>query len=156
TFQPLTGNANVTVQVTHTQDAGGASFYDTEMLQLNLTSGNIMLRESPTRQSTGKTAIRPESAGFMISRFFDICTEISLDGGATWTPSQGAAHVELRNDPRQVPPVTEPTQLLPPPNESYISPAKWHALYAQGIVIKDIRHKRFTQSLLPPPPGGKN
>jgi hypothetical protein len=47
--------ADVTVQVTHTQDAGGTSFFDTEMLQLDLTSGGLLLRESPTLHSTGQT-----------------------------------------------------------------------------------------------------
>jgi hypothetical protein len=156
TFQPVSGNAAVTVQVTHSSDAGGTSFFDTEMLSLNLTSGGLMLRESPTLQSTGKTQIRQVPGGYMISSFFDIWPEVSTDGGATWLQSQQPAHVEMRNDPRGVPSVTSPTTLLPGPNEAYVSPAQWHALYAQGIVIKDVRHKLFTQALVPPPPGGSN
>src|SRR5262249_54237031 len=79
-------------------------------------------------------------------------TEVSLDGGSTWTPADAAAHGEMRNDPRQVPPVTPPSQLLPPPDGAYVSPQKWHALFAQGIVISNVRHKFFTQSRQPPPP----
>src|SRR5262249_37737481 len=45
------------------------------------------------------------------------------------------------------------SQLLPPPNDVYISPALYHQLYQQGIVIKDIRHSFFTHSQLPPQPG---
>ena len=161
TFQPVTASANVTVQVSHNQDAGSASAYDTEMLQLDATfpggpAGSVMLRESPTLQSTGQTTVRPVAGGYMVSSFFDIFTEISLDNGNTWTPAQDAAHVEVRNDPRTVPPVTEPTSLLPTPTDAYVSPAQWHALYAQGIVIKDVRHKLFTQGLQPPPAGGTN
>ncbi|MSU57603.1 MAG: HYR domain-containing protein [Pedosphaera sp.] len=156
TFQPASANVPVSVRVTHTADTTSGSQFDTEMLSLNLVSGNIRLRESPTLASTGRTTVRAVPGGYMIGSFFDVFTEVSLDGGATWQPAQEAAHVEMRNDPRRVATVTEPTQLLPPPNEAYVSPAKWHALYAQGIVIRDVRHKLFTGSLPPPPAGGSN
>src|SRR5207253_6536063 len=38
-----------------------------------------------------------------------------------------------------------PLPVLPPPGSFYISPAQWHVLYAQGIVIRDVRHRFFTQ-----------
>jgi hypothetical protein len=156
TFHPATGTANVTVQVTHSQDSGGTSTFNTEMTQLDLNSGGLMLRESPTLQSTGQTTIRPVPGGYMISSFFDIFTEVSLDGGATWTPSSGPGHMEMRPDPLQVPATGEPTALLPAPNDDYVSPAQWHALYANGIVIKNVKHKLFTSSLLPPSSGNTN
>src|SRR5205807_2568302 len=34
-----------------------------------------------------------------------------------------------------------------------ISPAQWHALFAQGIIITNVSHDRFTQTQPPPPPG---
>ena len=39
----------------------------------------------------GRTSIRqsPDGVSYMISSFFDIFTEISLDGGQTWSPSLG-------------------------------------------------------------------
>ena len=47
---------------------------------------SVMLRESTTLASTGQTTIdSAPGGGFMISSFFDIFTEVSLDGGATWT-----------------------------------------------------------------------
>jgi hypothetical protein len=154
TFQPASGFANVSVIVTHTKDVGGESFYDTEMIALDLTSGSLMVRESPTLPSLGQTTIQPVAGGFLISSFFDIFTEVSLDGGQTWTPAQQAAHVELRTDPAGVPPIPTPSPLVPPPNDVYVSPATYHALFAQGIVLKDVRHKFFTLSSPLPPPGG--
>jgi len=154
TFQPASGTANVTVQVTHSQDVGSKMVFSTEMLQLDLTSGGMMLRESPTLHSTGQTTVRPVAGGYMISSFFDVFTEVSVNGGASWQPAQQAGHVEMHPDPLQVTPVSHPTPLLPPPNGGYVSPAQWHALYAQGIIIRDVRHKFFTGSLPPPPPGG--
>ena len=66
------------------------------------------------------------------------------------------AHMELRKDPRSEPPVTVPSDLLPPPNGAYVSPAQYHALFAAGIVLKDVSHSFFTQSLHPPSAGGSN
>src|SRR5262249_40115187 len=156
TFAPSSATANVTVQVTHSQDVGGIGVYDTEMLQLDLTTPAFRLRESPTLQSKGQTTVRTVAGGYMIGSFFDVFTEVSLDNRASWTPAQDAGHVELRPDPKQVNPVTEPTRLLPPPKGVYVSPQLWHALFAQGIVIRDVRHKLFTGSLVPPPAGGTN
>jgi hypothetical protein len=160
TFQPASGAANVTVQVTHSQDANGYSFFDTEMLQLDLSSGSlpagVMIRESPTLQSTGQTTVRPVAGGYMVSSFFDVFTEVTTDGGISWTPAQQAGHVEMHPDPKQVTPVAEPTTLLPPPNGAYVSPEQWHALFAQGIVIKDVSHRLFTGASQPPTPGTPN
>src|SRR5207248_1472856 len=47
-----------------------------------------------------------------------------------------------------------PQLLLPPPHSEYISPQKWHQLYASGIIISNVTHRRFLQSFPPPPPGG--
>ncbi|PWU08968.1 MAG: hypothetical protein C5B50_28640, partial [Verrucomicrobia bacterium] len=154
-YHPVTGTAQVTVQVTHSQDTGGASVFNTEMTALNMTAGGIMLRESPTLQSTGQTTIRPTSGGYMVSSFFDIFTEVSVDGGNTWLPSQGPAHVEMHNDPRAVPPVSFGTPALPPPNGQYVSPQQWHALYAQGIIISNVSHRIFGVSFAPPPSAGQ-
>ncbi len=94
--------AQVTVQM---HDAGsaasGGELYQTEMLQLDIQGGNLplgtMIRESPTLQSTGQTTVKPVSGGFKIDSFFDIFTELSVDGGATWMPSTtGPGHVVLR------------------------------------------------------------
>ena len=63
----------------------------------------------------------------------------------------------LRSDP--LPPSPGPeifflTNTLPPTNGVYISPAQFHQFYANGIVIRNARHRFFTQSLPPPPIGG--
>jgi hypothetical protein len=46
------------------------------------------------------------------------------------------------------------TNTLPPPNGMYISPAQWHALYANGIIISNVSHRRFTETQPPPGTGG--
>ena len=95
-------------------DAGGLEIltgtFQTEMLSLDLQGGGlppgVMIRESPTLQSTGQTTITPIGGGqFQIDSFFDVFTELTIDGGATWMPSTtGPGHVILQ-------PVPEPTSL---------------------------------------------
>jgi MYXO-CTERM domain-containing protein len=94
-FSPLQGNASTTVRVTHTGTIGPISTYDTEMLALNIAGGSlpagVMLRESPTLASLGQTTITNLGGGlFNIDSFFDIFTELSLDGGQTWNPGSSS------------------------------------------------------------------
>jgi hypothetical protein len=65
----------------------------------------MMLRESPTLESKGVT-IREDpcpmcAAPFthwIISSFFDINSEVSFNGGVSWSPASGAIHVEQAPD----------------------------------------------------------
>ncbi len=152
TFTHFTTSAQVTVNVHHVQDSDTTCTFDTEMVQLNISLPNgVMIRESPTKASTGRTHIAPSADGnFKIDSFFDIFTEVSLDGGQTWTPADGSAHVELE---RIAPPIPESTPNLPALDGQYVSPAAYQAVYANGIIIKDISHSHFTQAFPPPPPG---
>lgn len=130
----------------------GFTFYDTELLQLDISGGNLppsmRLRESPTLASTGRTAISSApGGGFMVDSFFDVFTELSLDGGQSWMNSTGAP-------PRMRFTGAVPSNTLPPAAAQYVSPGEWHALYAQGIYITNASHLAFTASFPPPPPGG--
>src|SRR6185503_9569944 len=62
------------------------------------------------------------------------------------------ARVQLICD---APPQPYPTPDLPPPGQ-YVSPQQWHAYFAQGIVIRNVSHRKFFQQNPPPlpPPGG--
>jgi hypothetical protein len=73
--------------------------FDVEMLSMTLTGGlpGVMIRESPTLPSKGKTSITdigapgpgPGTDGYHIDSFFDVFTELSVDGGMTWIPKAG-------------------------------------------------------------------
>jgi hypothetical protein len=66
--------------------------FDTEMLSMSLMAmaGGFKIRESPTKASTGKTSITDIGGGMWhIDSFFDVFTELSLDGGMTWIPKAG-------------------------------------------------------------------
>jgi hypothetical protein len=111
TFAPMTVlSAPTAVQMTSAGAGGGTRSFDTEMLQLNISGGTlppgVMIRESPTRASTGRHSATDVSGGtYQIDSFFDIFTELSVDGGQTWmlaVDTQGGAspmHMVLTPEP---------------------------------------------------------
>jgi len=109
TWMPAAGTADVDVRARLGRQLAGMRFFNTEMLQLDIrgngAGGVFMIRESPTRQSQGMTSIHESpslSRPFTVDSFFDVFTELSLDGGQTWFPSSEATHVEL--NPQPLPP----------------------------------------------------
>src|SRR5262249_32163206 len=99
TLTPITGSANVTVQIGNAGTQGADQVFSTEMLSLDLIGpGGIRLRESPTRPSLGQVRMQQTASGYSIGSFFDIFTELSTDGGQTWMQTDTPAHVELQND----------------------------------------------------------
>jgi hypothetical protein len=82
---------------------GGAVTYGMEVTNLDLNYGPalpIMIRESPTKASTGRTTFTPVSGGYSVDSFFDIYTEVSLDGGNSWYPDvNGPVHMEGSPEP---------------------------------------------------------
>src|SRR5438552_18866301 len=85
-------------KITGLLDAPPLHTYTTEMLSLNLGGlpSGAMIRESPTLASTGGHTIKDTtpSGPYTIDSFFDVFTELSLDGGATWTPATGPVHIQ--------------------------------------------------------------
>src|SRR5262249_25431390 len=144
-------------------DQGSRQIFETEMLSLDLTGlpGGVMIRESPTRASLGRTSIEPNPDGtYRIGSFFDVFTEISLDGGANWTPATAPATVVTEPGP---PPITLPTPLLPPDGQFvtrdgfvtyYRLPPSPSLPGGRVICVTTICHGGFTQFQPPPPPGG--
>lgn len=101
---PVSGTGPVSVIVYGHGPAGSPTgTFQTEMLSMNLTTNLLgaMVRESPTLPSLGQTTITPIGGGlYHIDSFFDVFTELSLDGGQTWLPdSTGPTHVVLNDIP---------------------------------------------------------
>jgi hypothetical protein len=81
---------------------GTVGTFNMEMTQLDLPpTPDVIGRESPTLSSVGQMTITPIGGGmFHIDSFFDVFTEISIDGGATWVPDvNGPIHVQLTQVP---------------------------------------------------------
>ena len=70
--------------------------YATEMLSMDLVGlpSGARIRESPTLASTGSHVITDTPPTFHIDSFFDVFTELSLDGGGTWTPATSSVHIQ--------------------------------------------------------------
>lgn len=101
----VTANGNVTT-VVFNKVGNVTGTFQTEMLSMNLSGGSlppgVMIRESPTLPSQGVTSITDIGGGlYNIDSFFDVFTELSIDGGQTWTPDQ--------NGPERVTLVPEPS-----------------------------------------------
>jgi hypothetical protein len=78
--------------------AGPGPYFNTEILAMQLVGPGIMLRESPTLQSLGESPISSitlPAGTYTIPSFFDVFTEISIDGGNSWIPSESSAHLSL-------------------------------------------------------------
>ncbi len=97
-FDVFTVSGPTTVTLTPTTKNGNTQDYDTEMLQLDLSGGGIMIRESPTLQSLGRVRESPTlqpTGHYQIASFFDVFTELSVDGGQSWHAASGPIPVNL-------------------------------------------------------------
>jgi hypothetical protein len=106
TWQPGQAPSRVSVSGTSCWIANGTRVFGTEMRRLDAQipfpgTPGVLLRESPTRKSLGLTSVGDSpslSQPHRIGSFFDIFTEISLDGGQTWSESLDPTHVVLQPD----------------------------------------------------------
>jgi hypothetical protein len=97
---PASGPVNALIQLTLTDTIGATRYFDAEVLGLTMNGTSspdgFRLRESPTRQSLGKYTVTDVGGGmYRIGSFFDIFTELSFDGGQTWSESEGPLRLEL-------------------------------------------------------------
>lgn len=81
----LTGPVTVMVR---NYTSGQTGVFATEIVSMSLTSADmygLIVRESPTLGSIGQTVITDLGGGmYDIDSFFDVFTELSLNGGGTW------------------------------------------------------------------------
>jgi hypothetical protein len=104
TWQEGRAPSQVAVEATTCWLFGGLGGYVTEIIRLDAQipipgTPGVRLRESPTRKSMGMTSVMDSpslSLPFNVDSFFDIFTELSLDGGTSWSPSLEPTHVELQ------------------------------------------------------------
>ncbi len=108
----------------------------------------VLLRESPTLSSHGEVVILDAAGGYIIDSFFDIFTEISLDGGMTWNPALASGRLELQGDPAQRPSIPTPARFLPPPADAYRGAGD--VAFSNGVVLRDADLRLFQGFRIPP------
>jgi len=73
------------------------------MTQFDLSGSGILIRVDPSNASNGQTTITDIGGGlFQFVSFFDLFTDLSVDGGQNFIPSQGSTHVEAVGVPGPV------------------------------------------------------
>ncbi|MDD5065048.1 MAG: PEP-CTERM sorting domain-containing protein [Phycisphaerae bacterium] len=95
----------VTAQV-YSKTSGQTGTFQTEIISMTMSGNvggvNVMVRESPTLSSSGQTSIEMSSSGWYIGSFFDVYTELSIDGGQTWVPSEESCRMVLVPEPATI------------------------------------------------------
>lgn len=99
-FALLQGQALIDFQAA--RPGSGGSVWDQEMLSLDLHGqsnlGQILIRESPQQQSTGQATLTELGDGqFRVDSFFDVWTELSVDGGETWQQTEAPARFQTQS-----------------------------------------------------------
>ena len=74
--------------------------FQAEIVSMSLSGyipdiGTIAMQESPQMPSRGQISIEEADPGFLIESFFDLFTELSIDGGETWMASTDSVRIEL-------------------------------------------------------------
>ena len=85
--------------------------FDTEIVSMSLSGElaipslpvpvQLTIQESPTLNSIGHISITDLGTEFQIDSFFEVFTELSVDGGLNFIPSDGITFVELAPPPAQ-------------------------------------------------------
>jgi|GEM_PF-2464194 len=109
TFQQFNAQCQMFMRVHHGLDSAGIQYFQTEMIQLSLQGGSLpnglIIRESPlpADSSTGSMRMRMVPGGFQIDSFFDVFTDLSLDGGSSWLPDDNGTTVLYADGPAALP-----------------------------------------------------
>jgi hypothetical protein len=140
----------MSVTINKIADSTGVVLYETEVISMNFSSGGgAMIRESPTKKSVGKIIVEQLASGYMISSFFDIFTEVSLDGGSSWSPSDNLLNIDLIY-PSAYPFATN----LMMPLTGYRTNSGDEISFASIFKIRSLVLNNFTSSFAPPVLGG--
>ncbi len=133
--------------------------YTNELAALPATftnySPNVLVRQSQTLRSYGGTAITPTNSAYTVNSFFDVYLDVSIDGGATWSPAtNGPFHLVMINGSESYANnVGWPA--LPPLSGTYTStPPTTIQSYANGVILSNLVLQAFTNNVPPPAAGG--
>lgn len=103
---PLAVEAQMVERITLASSRRGRRLFDTELVTLDLRGSGmpagVMVRESPSRPSMGRTTLTSLSRDrYRVESFFDVWLEISLDSGRSWHPARAPVRMSLERAPRR-------------------------------------------------------
>ncbi|MCP4591993.1 MAG: PEP-CTERM sorting domain-containing protein [bacterium] len=101
--QPVTLTGPVTTQVNN-YVGGQMGVFQTEIVSMSLTGSlggmTFEVRESPSLSSPGRTSIQPDGGGgYQIESFFDVFTELSVNGGPFMAQTTPVGRMRLCPEP---------------------------------------------------------
>ncbi|MBA4312083.1 MAG: hypothetical protein C0417_05595 [Chlorobiaceae bacterium] len=155
TWQIVHSPVSLSIDIANVADSVGVGLYEAEVLSMNISGGSlmagIMIRESPTLKSRGRLIVDTLVSGYTMSSFFDIFTEVSFDGGGSWSPSTDTLIIQL-NYPIPHELITD----LMMPATGYKTADGDAIIYPSGIQIRSMLLNNFTASFPPPALGVTN
>jgi hypothetical protein len=108
-WQPYSGNGDMSLVLSHTNDGSGVRMFGMEISGLNIVLGGppgpgggpnlVRMRESPFQASLGQLIVSATNGGFFLSSFADLLLEREGPFFGQWTPGNLPAHVELSGPP---------------------------------------------------------
>jgi Neuraminidase (sialidase) len=105
-WEPMTGHGQAAWRFHGGPSVDGVQSFEAEILSMSASilggggADGTMIRESPTRSSNGSSDVGGGGGGgYMIDSFFDIFTEVSMDGGQTWSESNQSARINGLPEP---------------------------------------------------------
>jgi hypothetical protein len=113
-WQPYSGEGDMSLVLSHTNDSTGVRMFGTEIYGLHIVLGGppgpgggpnlVIIQESLFEGSLGQLVVTPTNGGYFLSSFVDLRLERGLSFGGPWFPGMPPAHVEL-SGPAGVPAV---------------------------------------------------
>jgi hypothetical protein len=99
------GNRSFHIEIEALPQSGSVTPFELSVLGFDPVpiTASAVLRLDPNRPSTGQITFTEIGGGlYQVDSFFDIFTELSVDGGNTWIPSSAPLHLEMLPEPSTV------------------------------------------------------
>ena len=101
----LSVQARMAERVTLSSARRGTRVLDAELTIFELAGTDmppgILVRESPTKPSTGRYVITAVRHGYRIEGFYDVWLDLSLNGGRSWHAAEAPVHMWLEPQPER-------------------------------------------------------
>ncbi len=99
--------AHMVERITLASSRRGTRVLDAELTALDLRGPGmpegVLVRESPTKPSTGRYVITSVRHGYRVEGAYDVWLDLSLDGGRSWHAAEGVVRMSLAPEVTPIP-----------------------------------------------------